>query len=90
MFDELFVFHGTVAVDFDTFEDFVNFILLEGLTEGSEDVLDFDGKDVSVTFLVEDFHTFKEVLFGTSGWEFTDVSEDWEEFIETDLFVGKI
>jgi len=88
--DELFVFHGTVAVNFDTLEDFVDFVLLEGLTEGSKDVLDFDGKDVSVTFFVEDFHTFEEVLFGTGGWELTDGSEDWEELVKADLFAIEV
>jgi hypothetical protein len=88
--DEALVFHGAVAVDFDTFEDLVNFVLLEGFSEGGKDVLDFDGQNVSVAFFVEDFHTFEEILFGTGGWELRDNGEDWEKLVESDLLAFQI
>jgi len=88
--DEGFVLHSTVAVDLDALEDLVDLVLLEGLTEGGEDVLDFDGKDVAVALLVEDLHTFEEVLLGTGRWELGDGGENWEKLVKADLLVVEV
>lgn len=88
--DEGFVLHSTVAVDLDALEDLVDLVLLEGLTEGGKDVLDLDGKDVAVALLVEDLHTFEEVLLGTGRWELGNGGEHWEKLVKADLLVVEV
>jgi hypothetical protein len=82
--------HSTVAVDLDALEDLVDFVLLECLTERRKNVLDFDGQDVAIALLVEDLHTFEEVLLGTGGWEFGNGGEDWEELVECYLLAVEV
>jgi len=88
--DEVLVLHHALGVDLDVLEDLVDLLLVEGLAEGAEDVLDLDSEDVAVGVLVEDLHTFDEVLSGAGAGERADLGEDGEELVEGDLLVVEV
>jgi len=88
--DELLVLHHTLGVALDVLKDLVDLLLVEGLSEGTEDVLDLNAEDVAVGVLVEDLQTLNKVLSGAGGGELADLGEDGEKLVEADLLVVEV